>query len=149
MHASTRMFRRHAACVLMPLLLAAGTTIAGDAGMPTPIHQLRIYAIFDDTRDAFHERFRDHAMRIMARHGFDVVATWESRDADGRLRFVYLLQWPDEDTMRERWAAFMADAEWAEIKRHTVREHGQFVGDIEELTLVPTAYSPHAAFTGD
>jgi hypothetical protein len=28
------------------------------------IHQLRIYEIFEDTKDAFHARFRDHAARI-------------------------------------------------------------------------------------
>ena len=31
------------------------------------VHQLRIYEIFDSNKQAFHERFRDHAMRIMAR----------------------------------------------------------------------------------
>jgi heme-degrading monooxygenase HmoA len=137
-----RPLHRLAACLLLPLLLVAGASHAGDA----PIHQLRVYEIFDDTREAFHDRFRDHAMRIMDRHGFQIVAIWESRADDGRLQFVYLLQWPDEDTMRARWAAFMADAEWAEIKRRTAREHGRFVGDIEERTLVPTGYSPHPAF---
>jgi hypothetical protein len=29
------------------------------------IHQLRIYEIFDESQDAFHARFRDHA----AKHG--------------------------------------------------------------------------------
>jgi hypothetical protein len=35
------------------------------------IHQLRIYEIFEDSKDAFHARFRDHAARILrlrARH---------------------------------------------------------------------------------
>lgn len=48
--------------------------------------------------------------------------------------------------MRERWAGFMADEEWARIKRETAREHGRFVGDIEEHVLVPTEYSPQASF---
>ena len=52
------------------------------------IHQLRIYEIFDNNKTAFHERFRDHAMRIMARYGFKIVATCESRH-DNRTEFVY------------------------------------------------------------
>ncbi|HEX3524813.1 MAG TPA: hypothetical protein VHT52_22335 [Stellaceae bacterium] len=32
------------------------------------IHQLRIYEIFEDTKNAFHARFRDHAARIMRRY---------------------------------------------------------------------------------
>src|SRR5882724_709101 len=31
------------------------------------IHELRIYEIFDANKKAFHDRFRDHAMRIMAK----------------------------------------------------------------------------------
>ncbi|GAA5082929.1 NIPSNAP family protein [Lysobacter panacisoli] len=129
------------ACAWMPGA-AQATQSAPAAG--APIQQLRIYEIFDDTRGAFHARFRDHAMRIMRRHGFDIVATWESRH-DGRIEFVYLLQWPDEATLRERWAGFMADEEWARIKRET-RAQGPMVGEIEDRTLVPTDYSPVRGF---
>ncbi|MDH5834102.1 NIPSNAP family protein [Luteimonas kalidii] len=134
-----------AACLLL-LLLHAAPLLAREAG---PIHQLRVYEIFDGTRQAFHDRFRDHAARIMARHGFHIVSIWESRAEDGTPRFVYLLQWPDEATMRTRWAAFMADEEWSRIKRETGREHGRFVGGIEEHVLLPTDYSPQAAFRRD
>lgn len=111
-----------------------------------PVHQLRVYELFDDTRSAFHDRFRDHAARIMDRHGFDIVAIWESRSEQGRPQFVYLLQWPDEATMRTRWDAFMADQEWSAIKRRTGAEHGEFVGGIEQKTLHPVDYSPRIDF---
>jgi NIPSNAP len=106
------------------------------------IHQLRIYQLFDNTREAFHERFRDHAERIMERYDFHIVAMWESRTEEGP-EFVYLLEWPDEQTMKDRWAAFMADQEWSDIKVETGRIHGQFVGDIEDRTLFLTDYSPN------
>ena len=105
------------------------------------IHQLRVYQLFDDTREAFHERFRDHAQRIMDRYEFHIVAMWESRTDEGP-QFVYLLEWPDEQTMKDRWDAFMADQEWSDIKAETSRIHGQFVGGIEERTLYLTDYSP-------
>ena len=54
------------------------------------IHQLRIYEIFDSNKKAFHDRFRDHAMRIMAKYDFKIVATWESKK-ENRTEFVYLL----------------------------------------------------------
>ena len=105
------------------------------------IHQLRIYEIFDDNKMAFHERFRDHAMRLMARYGFKIVATWESRHHN-RTELVYLLEWADTETMKKRWAAFMADPEWAKIKIVTAEAHGPLVGDIEDRTLELTNYSP-------
>lgn len=121
------------------LAAAAGACIADDDA-PGPIHQLRIYEIFDGTKAAFHDRFRDHAARIMARHGFDIVAMWETK-ADGRIEFAYLLQWPDEATMKKSWTAFMADQEWSDIKQR-MRAQGPLVGEIEDRTLHLTDYSP-------
>jgi hypothetical protein len=43
------------------------------------IHPLRIYEIFEHNRQAFHERFRDHAARIMRSYGFRIVAMWEAK----------------------------------------------------------------------
>ncbi len=98
------------------------------------IYQLRIYEIFEDSKSAFHARFRDHAARIMGNYDFHIVAMWEARD-DGRTEFVYLLQWPDEAAMTERWAGFVADQEWAEIKEKTAAEHGKLVGGIQSRVL--------------
>jgi hypothetical protein len=105
------------------------------------IHQLRIYEIFERNKAAFHARFRDHAARIMARHGFHIVAMWETASA-GRTEFAYILAWPDIETKTASWASFMADPEWSEIKRVTKIEHGDMVGAIEDRILTPTAYSP-------
>jgi hypothetical protein len=105
------------------------------------IHQLRIYEIFDGNKKAFHDRFRDHAMRIMARYDFRIIATWETKKGE-RTEFVYLLEWPDKETMKDRWAKFMADQEWSNIKKETSRIHGDLVGEIEDRTLELTDYSP-------
>ena len=110
------------------------------------VRQLRIYEIFENNKAAFHARFRDHAMRIMKRYGFRVLALWESRTGD-RTEFVYLLEWPDVTTKESAWRAFLADEEWKEIKRVTNAEHGDLVGEIEDRLLLETAYSP-AIVTG-
>ena len=104
------------------------------------INQLRIYEIFEENKAAFHDRFRDHAARIMARHGFRIVAMWEAKGED-RTEFVYILAWPDEAARDAAWATFMADEEWQEIKRVTAAEHGSLVGAIKDRTLHATAYS--------
>jgi heme-degrading monooxygenase HmoA len=105
------------------------------------IHQLRIYEIFENNKAAFHQRFRDHAARIMRGYGFDIVAMWEAK-TETRTEFVYLLAWPDEATKTAAWAKFMADEEWKEIKRVTGAQHGNLVGEIEDRVLVPTSCSP-------
>ena len=57
----------------------------------SPIHQLRIYEIFDTNKQAFHDRFRDHAARIMKHYDFNIVAQWEAKNGE-RTEFDYLLE---------------------------------------------------------
>jgi hypothetical protein len=84
-------------------------------------YQLRIYEIFERNKSAFHERFRDHAARIMRQHGFnDTLAMWEAK-TDRRTEFVYPLAWPDETAKRAAWAEFMADEGWNEIEHQSER----------------------------
>ena len=125
--------------IIVPERLLAG------AGEPQKvIHQLRIYEIFDSNKKAFHDRFRDHAMRIMAKYDFKIVATWESKK-DDRTEFVYLLEWPDKETMTDRWKKFLQDQEWIKIKKETGEINGPLVGEIQARTLYLTDYSPHKA----
>ncbi|WP_119167813.1 NIPSNAP family protein [Algihabitans albus] len=104
------------------------------------INQLRIYEIFEENKTAFHERFRDHAQRIMQTYGFSILAMWETRKED-RTEFVYLLEWPDEAAKDAAWNAFMANQEWKDIKQETAARHGNLVGDIEDRILYATSYS--------
>jgi hypothetical protein len=140
--------RRHLGALALSALLAIGApgssspvSAAAAAAERQPVHQLRIYEIFEDNKAAFHERFRDHAMRIMPRYGFRILAMWESTTGE-RTEFVYLLEWPDEETMRAAWAGFLADREWSDIKQETGKIHGRLVGEIEDRTLAVTDYSP-------
>ncbi|UOB19444.1 NIPSNAP family protein [Abyssalbus ytuae] len=106
-----------------------------------PIHQLRIYEIPKENVKVFHERFRDHAHRIMKKYGFKIVSTWES-SYESKVEFIYLLEWKDEKAMKKSWANFMEDQEWKDIKKQTGALYGAFVENIEDRTLILTDYSP-------
>jgi hypothetical protein len=89
---------KHRRLIVLTVILTLGIIVpqcslsrAGE--QQSVIHQLRIYEIFDNNKKAFHDRFQDHAMRIMAKYDFKIVATWESKK-DNRTEFVYLLEWP-------------------------------------------------------
>jgi NIPSNAP len=113
----------------------------------TPVHQLRIYQIYDNNKSAFHARFRDHAARIMAKYDFKIVAMWESKTGD-KTFFVYLLEWPDVQTMHDRWAKFMADKEWSDIKKATAAKEGNLADVMEDRTLILLDYSPQKSLLG-
>jgi hypothetical protein len=129
------------ALVLIGITAMAAGTATFSQESAAPVQQLRIYEIYENNKQAFHDRFRDHAVRIMAKYDFRIVAMWESKLQD-RTEFVYLLEWPDEQTMKDRWTKFMADKEWAAIKKETGAVHGALVGSIEDRTLRATDYSP-------
>jgi NIPSNAP len=122
-------------------VIAPQWSLASAGEQQNVIHQLRIYEIFDSNKKAFHDRFRDHAMRIMAKYHFKIVATWESKK-DNRTEFIYLLEWPDKDTMTDRWEKFLRDAEWIKIKKETGEINGPLVGEVQDRTLYLTDYSP-------
>lgn len=105
------------------------------------IYQLRIYEIFEANKLEFHARFRDHALRIMKSHDFDIVAAWEARSQE-RTEFLYVVRWPDEATMKSHWARFMADEEWQRIKQETAAVSGRLVGEIQERIMHEVEYSP-------
>ena len=132
-----------ASMVILTVGIIVPERLLASAGEPQKvIHQLRIYEIFDSNKKAFHDRFRDHAMRIMAKYDFKIVATWEPKK-DNRTEFVYLLEWPDKETMADRWQKFLRDPEWIKIKKETGEINGPLVGEIHDRTLYLTDYSPH------
>jgi hypothetical protein len=131
--------------LFMLLFTSVVPRLATAADQAPVIHQLRTYEIFDHNKQAFHTRFREHAMRIMAKYDFRILAIWETQH-NGRTEFVNLLQWPDRATLTDRWARFMADQEWAAIKKRTAAEHGQLVGQIQDRVLEVQDYSPIHTF---
>ena len=127
--------------ILTAGIILPQSSLASAGEQQSVIHQLRIYEIFDNNKKAFHDRFRDHAMRIMGKYDFKIVATWESKK-DNRTEFVYLLEWPDTETMTDRWKKFLQDQEWIKIKKETGEVNGPIVGEIQDRTLYLTDYSP-------
>src|SRR5687768_3865573 len=131
---------------LFAFILALSCALPARAADPAPvIHQLRVYELFEHNKQAFQKRFREHAMPLMAKYDFKILAIWETQH-NGRTEFVYLLQWPDRATLTDRWARFMADPEWAAIKKRTAAQHGKMVGEIQDRVLDVQDYSPTHTF---
>lgn len=118
------------------------TTVVFDDRKENPIYELRVYEIFENNKKDFHDRFRDHAMRIMKKYNFKISSIWESK-SENKVEFVYLLEWPDEMTMKQAWVQFKADKEWIEIKKQTSDKFGDLIGKIEDRILTRTSYSPN------
>lgn len=46
------------------------------------IYEMRTYELFNHTRKAFHDRFRDHVTRLFTKHGIELVGAWETEIGD-------------------------------------------------------------------
>jgi hypothetical protein len=136
---SIRSIALHALALLPLSAIAQPTHVCPGNGVQ--LQQLRVYEVNRDNRDPFHERFRDHALRLMKKHGFTVIDMWESDTAE-KLQFIYLLSWPDRPTMDSSWKAFLADREWMDIKKRSAAEHGELVKSANGQPLVRLSYNP-------
>jgi len=105
------------------------------------VYQLRIYEVSSDRKEVFHDRFKNHALQIMKRYDFEVVALWESSSVVN-FEFIYILKWPDVATMERQWKLFLADDEWIAIKKKTVSETGEPVLKATGRLLSEVEYSP-------
>ena len=89
--------------IVLTVILAVGVivpqrSLSWASEQQSVIHQLRLYEIFDSNKKAFHDRFRDHAMRIMARYDFNILAMWESKKDNVLSSFICL-----NGPTRKRW----------------------------------------------
>ena len=135
-------------------LLAAGcTAVSGPRAttLPPPANDTRVYELrtYTATPGKLPEvlaRFRDHTMRLFARHGMVSVAYWTPADAkDGAgEKLVYLLAHPSREAATANWAAFRADPEWQAAKTAS-EAAGLIVAKTESVFLAPTDYSPALA----
>jgi len=128
--------------LLTLLLITTSIVKSQNTTQTSPVYQLRIYEIFENNKKIFHERFRDHAMRIMEKYNFKIMSIYESK-SDKKTEFVYFLEWPNETVMKKAWADFKADKEWIEIKKQYTAKYGDVVGNVEDRVLAKVDYSPN------
>jgi len=95
------------------------------------IYQIRIYELNETNKEQFLIRFRDHASRIMKRHGFNILNMWQT-NYNGKPEFVYLLKWKDEQSLKRGWDDFFNDKEWIEIRDRTNERYGILVANRKE-----------------
>jgi len=102
------------------------------------VYQLRVYELNDHNKEQFLVRFRDHASRIMKRHGFNILNMWVT-NFKGKPEFIYLLKWDSEVALKKGWDKFFTDKEWIEIRERTTKEYGMLVADRKENRILQNA----------
>lgn len=128
---------------LLALLLALAATVrAADLS----IYELRTYTTEPGRLDALLARFRDHTLKLFAKHGITNLAYWVPMDEKNGAgaKLVYLLGYPSRDAATAAWKNFRSDPEWQAVAKASEAPSagGKIVAKVESIFLAPTAYSP-------
>ena len=121
------------------ILLASALVASGSASaQATHIYELRTYTATDGRLNDVLTRFRDHTVRIFARHGMVSVGYWVPKDQPNTL--IYMLQHPSREAADKNWDAFRKDPEWIAARDASI-VNGQIVAKTQSVFMEPAAFS--------
>jgi hypothetical protein len=110
------------------------------------VYELRTYYPAPGKLSALNTRFREHTLKLFAKHGMINVAYWNEQPteqgAEGRL--VYVLAYPSRAARDEDWKAFGSDPEWRAVVAAS-EANGKLVTKVDSVFMSMTDYSPPLA----
>jgi len=100
--------------------------IKASVGAPERTFELRTYTASAGNLGALDSRFRDHTVKLFAKHGMQNLAYWhlapDQKGADNKL--IYLLAHKSKDAAAESFKAFRADPVWVEARAASEKKAG-------------------------
>jgi uncharacterized protein (DUF1330 family) len=107
------------------------------------VYELRIYHAFPGKLEEVHKRFRDHTLKIFAKHGMKVVAFWGPTDVDkgANKDLIYVLEFPSREAATKAWNDFRNDPEWQKVQKAS-EANGKLVEKVDSIFMKATDYAP-------
>lgn len=111
------------------------------------VFELRTYTASEGNLGHLLARFRDHTLKLFARHGITNFAYWtptEKKDGAGA-KLIYLLVHATKEAAEASFKAFRADPEWLAARKASEERAGGSLtvpDGVKSEFLVPTDYSP-------
>ena len=122
-------------------LLLVFALLAGSATAQSRVYELRTYTCNEGKLEALKTRFRDHTIRLFARHNIETIGFWVPQDPEkSRNTLVYLLVHSSREAADKNWAEFRADPEWVKAKADS-ETAGPLTQKVESVFLSPTDFS--------
>lgn len=108
------------------------------------VFELRTYTAAEGKLAALDARFREHTLKLFAKHGIVSLAYWHPTDAEkgAATTLIYLVSYPSRETAVASWAAFHADPEWIAAKAASEQKAGgSLTTSVKSVFLAPTDFS--------
>jgi hypothetical protein len=124
---------------LLSLLTLGLFAVAPAAEPDTRLFEMRVYYAAEGKLDALNARFRDHTLKLFAKHGITSLGYFvPTKNTENKL--VYFLAYANREARDASWKAFQADPDWkAAAKASEV--NGKLITKVESAFLTATDYS--------
>ena len=103
------------------------------------LFEMRVYYAKPGKLDALNARFRDHTLKLFAKHGMTSLGYFVPT-ANSENKLVYFLAFPDRAAHDASWKAFSADPDWKAAAKAS-ETGGKLIDHIENAFLSATEYS--------
>ena len=105
------------------------------------LHELRIYRAMPGKLPALHQRFEEHTVKILKKHGIRPIGFWTTLIGESNQDITWMIEWDSLAEREAKWRALSMDPEWMDIKAKTEAE-GALIEFQRNMILAPTAYAP-------
>ena len=108
------------------------------------VFELRTYTAAPGKMENLKARFRDHALRLFAKHGLTVIGgiyiPVEAPASENTI--IYVLVHESRAAADKNWAAFQADPEWIKARDASIAGGPITAGPVTRQWLNPADFSP-------
>jgi hypothetical protein len=106
------------------------------------VFEIRTYTAPPGKFDAMKARFRDHTLKLFAKHGMTNVGYFIPQDAPlSENTLMYVLAHASREEAKKSWAAFQADPDWVKAKAESEKD-GRIVEKVTSVFADPADFSP-------
>ncbi len=123
---------------LLSLGLMSASAVAADKP-DTRLFEMRVYYAKPGKLDALNARFRDHTLKLFAKHGMTSLGYFVPLD-NKENKLVYFLAFPDRAAHDAAWKAFGADPDWKVAAKESEKD-GKLIDHISNTFLTATEFS--------
>ncbi|MEM6469181.1 MAG: NIPSNAP family protein [Planctomycetota bacterium] len=105
------------------------------------VYELRMYTAAKGKLGKLDARFRDHTIKLFAKHGIHSVGYWHAtEEPDSENKLIYLIKHHSREAAKKSWKAFAADPDWKAAR--DASGVGKLAEPIRSYYLKLTDYSP-------
>jgi hypothetical protein len=107
----------------------------------TKLYEMRVYYAQPGKLGTLNARFRDHTVKLFAKHGMTNVGYFVPEGENKENKLVYFMAYPDKAARDASFKAFGADPAWKAAAAASEKD-GKLLMKIDSVFLTATDYSP-------